>query len=169
MIAPNGDVLAEGVIPLGGSTALNVTADKVGVYKLAIFAHANLFCAELDLPHYVVSTTDVDGVSIVQHANRMYFHVPAHVDEFKIEVATPYAAEQATVTVWDADGHEAGSAETFETLPAIVTLKPSPNQRGRVWSLLIEPMYSANLIWDPRLPPYLAHTPDALLVPAEDD
>ncbi len=169
LIAPDGEVLTEGVVPLGGGVDLNVTADQAGVYKLAIVAHANLFTVELAVPHYVVSTTDVVGVSVVQHANRMYFYVPADVDEFKIEVATPYVAEQATVTVWDADGREAGSAATFETLPAIVTLKPAPNQRARAWSLLIEPTYSANLIWDPRLPPYLAHSPDALLVPAEDE
>ena len=103
---------------------------------------------------------------IVQHANRMYFYVPAHVEQFRIEVATPYVAEQAKLLVWDPSGKEAAKAETFEKVPAVATLRPTKAQRGKVWSFQMLPTYSANLKWDPQLPPYLAESPKAMLVPA---
>ena len=164
LIAPGGDVVAEGVMKLGEPVPLKVTVAETGVYKLAITTEANLFSVNLNVPHMVLSATAGDGASVVHHANRMYFYVPADVEEFRIEVGTPYVAEQAKLIVWDPSGKEAAKAETFEKLPAVATLKPTAEQRGKAWSFRMIPTYSANLKWDRRLPPYLAEDPDALLI-----
>ena len=167
LIAPGGEVVAEGVMKLGEPVPLKVTAGAAGVYKLAITTEANMFSVKLDVPHVVLSATAGDGASVVQHANRMYLYVPADVEEFRIEVGTPYAAEQAKLVVWDPSGKEEATAETFEKLPAVATLRPAPGQRGQAWSFQMIPTYSANLRWDRRLPPYLAEDPEALLVSVE--
>jgi hypothetical protein len=167
LIAPGGNILAEGVIPLGAPIAFKVQALETGIYKLAIVAQANLFAVTLDVPHLVLSATEADGISVVQYANRMYFYVPADVEEFRIEVGTPYVAEQAKLVIWDPSGREAATAETFEMVPAVATVRPTVAQRGKVWSFQMLPTYSANLKWDRRLPPYLAEHPDALLVPID--
>ena len=167
LIAPGGDVVAEGVMKLGEPVPLKVKAAETGVYKLAITTQANLFAVKLDVPHIVLSATAGEGASVVGYANRMYFYVPADVEEFSIEVGTPYVAEQAKLVVWDPSGKEVATAETFEKLPAVATLRPAPGQRGKAWSFRMIPTYSANLKWDRRLPPYLAEDPDALLVEKE--
>ena len=166
LVAPGGNVVAEGVMPLGQPARLKVTAPEAGVCKLAITTQANLFSVKLDVPHLVLSATAGEGASIVHHANRMYFYVPPEIEEFRVEVGTPYVAEQAKLVVWDPSGKEAARAETFEKMPAVTTLRPAAGQRGKVWSFQMVPTYSANLKWDPRLPPYLAESPEALLVPA---
>ena len=125
----------------------------------------------MNVPHLVLSAAaraGEPGVSVVQRSNRMYFHVPPNLDTFKIEVRTPYVAEQASLVVWDPSGRKVATARTFERLPAVATLSPTTSQRGKVWSFQMRPTYSADLKWDERLPPYVAESPEALLVPVEE-
>ncbi len=164
VIAPSGTIVAEGVLPLNEPVPLKTTAPETGLYKLVLGTQAHFFSASLDMPHAVVAA---EAVRIIQQVNRMYFYVPPDVEQFRIEVGTPYVAEQAKLLVWDPGGKEAASAETFELLPAVAELHPTPEQRGKVWSFHMLPTYSANLKWDPQLPPYLAEDPEALLVPIE--
>ncbi len=170
LIAADGEVLAEGVLPLGQVVSLNVVAPDTGLYKLALTTRAHLFSVVLNMPHVVLSVTE--GVSVVQQATRMYFYVPPQVEQFRLTVRTPYVAEQARLVVWNPEGQEVANVQTFEKVAAEAMVSPTPEQRGKVWSFQIMPadhgtFYSANLIWDPQLPPYLAESPEALLVPVE--
>jgi hypothetical protein len=120
------------------------------------------------MPHVVQSVNDT--VSIVKHTLKMYFYVPHDCDQFFIKVGTPYVAEQARVIVWDPTGKEVANEQTKDLEPAHAVVVTNQVQRGRVWSFQILPadhgvFYSGNLIWDPRLPPFLAENPAALLLP----
>ena len=174
LIAPGGEILTEGTVPLKGPPVkLKVTATETGLYRLGMRARGNLFSVALDMPHAVQSVGDT--VSVVKHTLKMYFYVPKDCAEFFIKVGTPYVAEQARVIVWDPAGKEVANPQTRELIPANAVVTTTPKQRGEVWSFQIVPadhgvFYSGNLIWDPRLPPYLAESPEALLVPvAEQD
>ena len=96
---------------------------------LVLGTQAHFFSASLDMPHAVVAA---EAVRVIQQVNRMYFYVPPDVEQFRIEVGTPYVAEQAKLLVWDPGGKEAASAEPFELLPAVAELNPTPEQRGKV-------------------------------------
>jgi len=155
--------------------SLNMAATETGLYKLVLITKANTFSAALDMPHAVLSAADT--VSVVTHATRLYFYVPQDCAEFFIRVSTPYVAEQARLIVWDPDGKEVANKQTKELIPARAVVTTPPKQRGKVWSFQILPadhgvFYSADLTsserpdwWDPRLPPYLAESPEALLLP----
>ena len=169
LVAPSGWILAEGILTLTNPPLdLNVTATETGLYKLALRTKANLFSAAIDMPHVVQSVNDT--VSIVKHTLKMYFYVPHDCDQFFIKVGTPYVAEQARVIVWDPTGKEVANEQTKDLEPAHAVVVTNQVQRGRVWSFQILPadhgvFYSGNLIWDPRLPPFLAENPAALLLP----
>ena len=173
LIAPGGEILVQGALPLDTPPAdLNVTAPETGLYKLGLTTKANLFSAAIDMPHAVQSVNDT--VSVVKHTLKMYFYVPEGCAEFFVKVGTPYVQEQARVIVWDPTGKEAANAQTTDLVPAHAIVAPTPEQRGKVWSFQILPadhgvFYSGNLIWDPRLPPYLAESPEAMLVPAGEE
>ena len=178
LISPGGTVVAKGALAFDSPVSLNMAAAETGLYKLVLITRANTFSAALNMPHAVVSAADT--VSVVKHATRMYFYVPKDCAEFFLRVSTPYVAETARLIVWDPDGKELANAQTKELIPARVVLAPSPDQRGKAWSFQILPadhgvFYSANLAsserpdwWDPRLPPYLAESPEALLLPATE-
>jgi len=172
LIAPGGQILAEGTLPLKGTPVdLKVAATETGLYRLGMTARGNLFSAAINMPHAVQSVNDT--VSVVKHALKMYFYVPEDCAEFFIKVGTPYVAEQARVIVWDPAGQEAANAQTTKLIPANAVVTTTPRQRGKVWSFQIVPadhgvFYSGNLIWDPRLPPCLAESPEAMLVPVAE-
>ncbi|MBN1444666.1 MAG: hypothetical protein JW957_00985 [Candidatus Omnitrophica bacterium] len=163
LLSPCGKVAAEGMLSFENPVLLDVPAEETGLYKLAL-AGRHSYSAAIDMPHAVQSVNDT--VSAVKHTAVMYFYVPPDCAEFFIKASTPYAAERAKLTVWDSDGKEAAAAETFETTPAIATLHPAPDQRGKVWSFRMIPSYSVNLAWDDRLPPYLSESPESLMLPA---
>jgi len=172
LIAPGGEILAEGTLPLNEPPVdLKVAATKTGLYRLGLTTRANLFSVAIDMPHAVQSVNDT--VSVVTHTLKTYFYVPQDCAEFFIKVGTPYVAEQARLVVWDPAGKEAANAQTTRLIPANAVVTTTPEQRGRAWSFQILPadhgaFYSGNLIWDPRLPPYLAESPEALLVPVAE-
>ena len=172
LIAPGGEILAEGLLPLGEVVSLNLVAPETGLYKLALTGR-HLFSVALNMPHVVLSITEEVTV-YGPDPPRMYFYVPAEVEQFRLEVGTPYVGEQARLLVWAPSGGEAANVQTFERVPGQAKLYPSPEQRGKVWSLQILPadhgaFYRGNLTWDPQLPPYLADSPQALLLPAGED
>ena len=75
--------------------------------------------------------------------------------------------------VWDPDGKEAANAQTSKLIPANAVVATTPKQRGKVWSFQMLPaddgtFHCGNLIWDPRLPPFLAESPEAMLVPVAE-
>jgi len=47
-----------------------------------------------------------------------------------LEVATPYAAEQARLVIWDPEGAEVANVQTKELVPARATVTTTPAQRG---------------------------------------
>ena len=166
LLTPGGKVAAEGTLSFGSPVSLKVAAQETGLYKMALVGRHS-FSVAMNMPHVVQSVNDT--VSVVKHAVKMYFYVPEDCAEFFIKVSTPYPAEQARLKIWDPKGKEAADAETFEATPALATLNPAPGQRGKVWSFQMIPTYSANLTWDSRLPPYLAESPQALLLPKHED
>ena len=172
LISPGGTVVAKGALSFGSPVSLNMEATETGLYKLVLITKANLFSVALNMPHAVQSVNHT--VSVVTHTLKMYFYVPEDCTEFFIKVGTPYVAEQARVIVWDPTGKEAANAQTTELIPAHAAVTTTPEQRGRAWSFQILPadhgvFYSGNLIWDRRLPPYLAESPEALLLPVTEE
>ncbi len=172
LIAPGGEILAQGALPLKGPAVdLKMTATETGLYRLGMRAKHNCFSVAMNMPHAVQSVGDT--VSVVSHTQKMYFYVPKDCAEFFVKVGTPYLAEQARVIVWDPSGKEAANAQTSKLIAAKAVVATTPEQRGKVWSFQIVPadhgvFYSGNLMWDPRLPPYLAESLEAMLVPVEE-
>jgi len=172
LIAPGGEILAQGALPLKGPAVdLKMTATETGLYRLGMRAKHNCFSVAMNMPHAVQSVGDT--VSVVSHTQKMYFYVPKDCAEFFVKVGTPYLAEQARVIVWDPSGKEAANAQTSKLIAAKAVVTTAPEQRGKVWSFQIVPadhgvFYSGNLMWDPRLPPYLAESVEAMLVPVEE-
>ncbi len=175
LTAPSGKVAAQGDVEPEKSASFEVKAEESGMYKLALNIEQHATSVAIDSPHSVLSLAD--GVHMVQSSVKMHFYVPEDVDEFTLEVVTPYALEQAKLTVFGPDGSEAATAETIDLTPARVVVKVKPEYRapqdsahGAVWSFQATPsdrgqFYSANVTLDPKLPQFLAESPEALLVP----
>jgi hypothetical protein len=174
LIAPGGEIVVEGKVPLKESPVnLNLAAGETGLYRLGVRAKGTTSSVAINMPHAVQSVNDTVAVVEAKHALKMYFYVPKDCTEFFIKVGIPYEAERTRVIVWDPDGKEAANAQTSKLIPANAVVATTPKQRGKVWSFQMLPaddgtFHCGNLIWDPRLPPFLAESPEAMLVPVAE-
>ncbi len=173
LIAPDGTVLARGRLPLGQPVPLEVEAPASGIYRLVMRSKTNVFGAAVQMPHAVVTGAEGFGWHVCQYSSRMYFYVPPQVEQFSVTVNTSGSPEHARLLVWDPDGEQVANVQSSGSKPtqAIAHLEPSPQQRGKVWSFqIVKPdigmLEDAWLTWDDRLPPYVAESPEALLLPA---
>ena len=111
------------------------------------------------------------GLKLCEWPGAMYFWVPAGCEQFTITLFAG-KGESAAIEIYRPEGALAfaGNSLTQDALPAQITT--GPNDRGRAWRLVIDEapegqMEDYSVLLGDALPPYLATSPGALLIPAE--
>jgi len=162
---PQGEVVAEGTVPVLESQEVQVRAKVSGVYTLIGIADRNAFAVETEHPYLAYAVPD-RGLSIVSHARRLFFYVPEEVERFTLYVRPAGGEEQCNLLLFDPTGK--GVKRVEQASGAIEVEVPLP-QRGRCWSfLLTRPtrgvFEDVTIRLDEALPPVVAPRPEGVLV-----
>ncbi len=174
LYAPGGEMIKQGKIPLGKRVTAAFTPEEDGLYQLITYSRQNCASVRPDASHWVMVPAGFPesptSLSICQFAPRLYFYVREGTATFTVEARSPRSnAERAAVQVLDPMGRTVADGESKRTVRLPISV--AEGQDGKVWSLAIEePRKGILEDVDLRLegvPPLLAESPDALLVPGE--
>ncbi len=167
-----GRELKRGRIPLGELVKVQFQPEEDGIYQLITFSRSNSASARIGAPHWVMVPPGFPdakkGMSISNHARRLFFHVPEGTEEFTVVMQTPDSdAEQVDARVLNPQGQTVANGHSARTLTLDVTVPQS--KRGRAWSLVIEePEHGVFEDVELRLdgiPTLFSESPEALMVP----
>jgi hypothetical protein len=151
-----------GTIPHGEAGTITFTPEADGVYLLGASAGS---CA------YSVASSNApiglyagEGLSLIYGADRLYFKVPAGVEQFTLSVRSA-GAETVRVDVYDPDGHPAATGQTTLQLSQTEIHVPVGGQAGKVWSLAVGKadagvLEDSTITLDPKLTPTLSLSPE---------
>jgi hypothetical protein len=166
--AEDGTEIASGHMPMPGEAELSVEVPEPGLYQLQANAGMN-GCGFI--VHNAPAVMVGPGMGLCERPGEMWFWVPGDCERFTITLFAG-KGESAAIRIFRPDGGEAfsGDSLTQDALPA--TLNTEPTERGRAWRVEITRapegmLEDYSLLLGEALPPYLATSPGALLVPAE--
>lgn len=169
VISAEGESIASGHMPLPGSAEISVEVPSPGLYQMKMNAGRNGcgFVAR-NCPAVMVGP----GLKLCERPGEMYFWVPEDCERFTITLFAG-KGESAAIRIFRPGGELAfaGDSLTQDALPA--TVDTGPDDRGRAWRLEIDEAPQGtfedySLLLGSELPPYLATSPGALLIPADD-
>lgn len=167
VVSRDGEPIAQGHMPLPGSAPIEVDVPAPGLYQIDMSAGAN-GCGLIvrNCPAVMVGP----GFKLCERPGRMYFWVPADAEQFTVTLFAG-KSESALMRIYDPAGELVfqGDSLAADVVPAQIT--PAPAQRGAAWCVEIAQapagmLEDYQLLLDRNLPPYLATSPGALLVPA---
>jgi hypothetical protein len=167
--SPDGTEVASGHMPMPGETELSVEVPEPGLYQLQANAGMN-GCGLVvrNAPAVMVGP----GMQLCEWPGAMYFWVPDGCEQFTVTLFAG-KGESAAMEIYRPNGDLAftGNSLTRDAVPA--TIAPAPAHRGQAWRLVIDEapegqMEDYSVLLGDALPPYLATSPGAMLVPAGD-
>lgn len=154
--------LAEGAIPHNSTGAVTFTPEADGICFVGLSSGP---CAYSLLASNVpVGLLTMQGLSLIFGAERLYFSVPADVEEFTIR-ARGYGAETVRVNVYDPEGEQVATGQTTPRQTRVTVTAPAGEHAGRVWALELaradEGVWEDHAIQlDPKLPPVVSLLPE---------
>lgn len=165
---PQRKVIAQGEIPVLKSEQVSIKANATGVYILLCLSGANPFSVRTEHP-FTAYHVPSDGISIVSHAQRLFFFVPKGVKEFYIGVSPGGGVEQCNLLIFDPEGRE---VKRVEQASGKIAVKVAEGQDGKCWSFLVTRptrgvFEDVRVLFDPALQPFVSPTPHGLLVIGE--
>ncbi len=169
VISAAGESIASGHMPMPGRDDISVEVPAPGLYQVKMNAGMN-GCGLV--AHNCPAVMVGPGMKLCERTGEMYFWVPEACKRFTI-ILYAGTGESAAIRIVRPGGEEAfsGNSLTANALPA--TINTQPNERGRAWKLEIRKapegmLEDYSLLLGDALPPYLAASPGALLVPVDD-
>ena len=154
--------ITSGAIPHNQQGTVRFTPDADGIYLLGLSAGSCAYSVtNANVPMGILTA---DGASLIYVADRMYFHVPKDVKEFKI-TGTGWGAETVRVNVLNPKGEQVATGQT--TLGnATVEIKVSAGgEAGQTWSLVTAKadqgvIEDYSIRFSANVPPVLSFTPN---------
>ncbi len=168
VVSAAGEPIASGHMPLPGSDELSVEVPEPGLYQIDMNAGAN-GCGLV--VHNCPAVMVGPGLQLCEHPGRMYFWVPEDAGEFTITLFAG-KGESALMRIYAPDGERLFEGDSLARDAVPAQLFPGEGQRGAAWCLEIAEapegiLEDYQILLDSSLPPYLATSPEGLLVPAE--
>ena len=160
--------LTSGTIPHTEAGTVQFTPDTDGLYLLGVCAGG---CAYTILKSNVpIGLHAADGLSVIQGAKRLYFHVPAGLAEFTMTIKGQ-GVESVRLNVFDPSGQQVATGDASNEAVAVVV--KAGESAGKTWSLELTKadqrvLEDATITIDGKLPPTLSLLPEQVfqLVPA---
>ncbi len=165
----DGEAIASGHMPMPGEAELSVEVPEPGLYQIQANAGMN-GCAFVF--HNAPAVLVGPGRALCERPGAMYFFVPEGCEQFTVTLFAG-KGESARMRIFRPDGELAFDDDslTNDAVPATITTAAA--ERGRAWRLQIDEapegmLEDYSVLLGDDLPPYLATSPGALLVPAGD-
>jgi len=163
IIAPSGVIEASGAVPAGRETRLTLEARETGLHVLMTEAGAGGLT--VSSPSRCLMAL-AQPITFNQPGDRLYFRVPAGVEQVRLVPRTTGLAYDCRWQVFDADGNVVVDREDVNVHGKIDEIAVPPDQAGRVWSCLVtsekRPVVSIDLMTP--LPGFVATDPARLAV-----
>ena len=169
LLAPDGQPLAQGDLPLGEVSDVTVAAKQAGVHTLHMLSRSNTFSAAIAARHWAIVVPQ-RGLPLCQRAARLHFLVPPGAASFEVRVSGTGAGEGLLLKVLDPDGRTVAERDTECGKGFALRLEVPPQHRGKAWSVTCHKPRKG-IFEDARLalvgvPPFVSESREALLVPA---
>jgi len=167
---PDGAAVQQADIPFQGEGTIAFRAPASGVYRVAVDARQNRM-ALVSSTHPACLAGEGGPVRLIHSAGNYYFHVPAGTREFAVRVAGEGMGEAVRAELLDPAGEVVQEADDVVQTHQFEILRETPPAVGETWCLRLS--RPSTIAWEDHavdlrgIPPLLAPSPEALLVPAE--
>jgi len=163
IVAPSGAVEASGAVPAGRDTLLKLHARETGLYVLMTEPGAGSLTVSSP-SRYLMALAQ--PLTFSEPGDRLYFWVPAGVEQIKLTPRTTGLSYVSRWQVFDADGNAVVDREDVNVHGSIDEIGVPEGQDGRVWSFQVtsdkRPTVSVELLSP--LPGFVATDPARLAV-----
>lgn len=163
-----GEAIASGHLPMPGEREIDVEVPEPGLYQVQMNAGMN-GCGLVvkNAPAVMVGP----GMKLCELPGAMYFWVPEDCEQFTITLFAG-KGESAAIEIYRPGGELAFAGNSLTADALAGTVATGIDERGRAWRLVIDKapegqMEDYSVLLGEALPPYLATSPGALLIPAE--
>ncbi len=164
---PDLTAIASGLVPFEKSAEINVRGQTTGTYYLDLDAKAGSCAVGIANMPWAVQASAEQPLSLIYHAEPMYFYVPPKAREFALRVRPGGPTELVSVRVALPDGREIVRRDNLETAAEIPVRTPEAHGGG-VWMLKVDPMEDAAIQLSGDVCPYLSDHPSAVLIRSGD-
>jgi hypothetical protein len=167
LYGPDEQSVAKGEAPVGEITEIEATSGQAGVHVLVVNPGSTCGRVTLLNDHAALASS---RQRMVYQSSPMFFFVPEGTAEFTFELQSPGPGETARVLILDPEGNEVDRIETGEEREVIAEVEVPAGMSGRAWQIQIErgemgTLEDYTIILDERLPAFLSHAPDRLVIP----
>ncbi len=169
VISADGQSIASGHTPLRGDAQITVDVAEPGLYQVKMNAGRN-GCGLV--VHNCPAVMIGPGLKLCERTGAMYCWVPEDCERFTITLFAS-KGESAAIRIFRPNGELAfiGDSLTQDALPA--TVDTGPDDRGKAWRVEIDEAQQGqledySLLIGAEIPPYLATSPGALIIPEGD-
>ncbi len=167
VVSAAGEAIASGNTPIDASADVEIQVPEPGLYQVQMNAGRN-GCAFVGINSPVVMVGP--GYALCEIPGRMYFFVPEDAESFTVSLFGS-KGESALMRIFNPAGEQVFEEDTLtgDVVPAQIV--PAADQRGKAWAVEIAKASAGTfedfqLLLGDELPPYLATSPEALLIPA---
>ncbi|MBN2452588.1 MAG: right-handed parallel beta-helix repeat-containing protein [Lentisphaeria bacterium] len=166
--AAAGKEAARGEVPFQGEAEIAFTAPETGVYRVQADPDRNRL-AFVASTHPLNLAGEKGPIRLIRAAGTYYFHVPAGTEAFGVRISGEGVGEAIRATLLNPRGETVHDADDAVQTQQFEVILPEPS-RGETWSLRLS--RPGTMAWEDHsvdlrgIPPLLAPSPEALLVPA---
>ncbi len=154
--------VASGNIPHGKSGTVNFTPESDGIYVLG--ASAGQCAYSVVSSNAPVGMYTGDGLSTISGADRLYFKVPAGLEQFSI-TGKGYGGETVRVNIFDPTGSQIATGQTTLKQGSVKIEVSAGKSAGEIWSLELTKadegvLEDVSIRLDSKLPAVLSLSPE---------
>jgi hypothetical protein len=170
VLDPEKKSLTQGRMTPGEEFALTFEARQAGLHTVVVtpgyYGRCQVLTTTVPYAHW--TWKPYPAYEIAGPGGTVYFHVPAGLTDFTLDIACQWATAQVQITVRDPQGKVVVDQPTDEYVRNARLTVPTGGQGGQVWSLQLSRIEgksyrSAQVLFDPKLPPAVSLRPDFVL------
>ena len=169
VLGPDKAILSDGRMPPGEAFTLAFQARQAGLHTVVItpgyYGRCQVLTSTVPYAHW--TWRSYPAFEVAGPGGTLYVHVPAGLTEFDLEVSCLSATAQVQVTVRDPAGRAVVDQPTDALVRKAALTIPTAGQDGQLWSIRLgrvegKSYRSAQVLFDPRLPPAVSTRPDVI-------
>jgi hypothetical protein len=167
---PDGAAVQKGEIPFQSEGTITFRAPVSGAYRMAVDARQNRM-AVVSSTHPICLMGEGSPIRLICSAGDYYFLVPQGTREFAVRVAGEGMGEAVRAELLNPAGEVVQQADDIVQTHQFEVLHEAPAVAAEVWCLRLS--RPGTIAWEDHavdlrgIPPLLAPSPEALIVPAE--
>ena len=172
LVTAAGKVLAEGSLPRGESTHLDLGPAAAGVCRLELDSGQNACSVRTNVRSVCVEVSKASPINVIYQVRRLFFFVPVGARRFTVHAKGGGRAEAAIVDVFDPRGRRVAGDTTVGKAgyTCAIPVDVPDGLAGQPWSVVLSKapnvLFEDCRVWlSGDVAPFVANHPARLLVP----